>query len=144
MNVQIRTGTADDIPAVLRIQSESPEAVPWPADGYTLLLNQGRRLLIATPESESAIAGFLLYQELPEGDAEVLNLAVDPSLRRRGLATGLLQRLIDERPGAILLEVRETNARARNLYAKLGFQIAGRRKGYYHRPVGDALVLRRP
>jgi ribosomal-protein-alanine N-acetyltransferase len=43
----------------------------------------------------------------------------------------------------VYLEVRESNAPARALYAAHGFQEAGRRKEYYRRPVEDAVVLRR-
>jgi ribosomal-protein-alanine N-acetyltransferase len=42
---------------------------------------------------------------------------------------------------AVFLEVRESNAAARALYARFGFREGGRRRGYYRKPVEDALVL---
>lgn len=140
MPLSVRDARDEDLPAVVAIQSRSPEAVPWPEDGYRLLLNQGRRLLVA--ESDGVVVGFLLYQELPDDDAEVLNLAVDPDARRQGVGRALLRRMIADRRGAILLEVRESNVAARALYAALGFRQEARRPGYYHRPVEDALLLR--
>ena len=139
--VEIRDARDADLPRVVDIQRRSPEAVPWPEDGYQLLLNQGRRLLVAV--AEQRVAGFLLYQKLPEGEAEILNLAVDPDFRRRGLGAALMEELVGANSGAILLEVRESNAAARGLYARFGFREVGRRSAYYHRPVEDALVLRR-
>ena len=139
--VTVRPAQDADIPAVVGIQERSPEAVPWPADGYRLLLNQGRRLLVA--EIDGVVSGFLLYQELPDDEAEILNIAVHPDFRRRGLGRALIERLAHERPGPQLLEVRESNVRARGLYATMGFEEVGRRKGYYHRPVEDVLLLRR-
>nr|MCU0626508.1 GNAT family N-acetyltransferase [Gemmatimonadaceae bacterium] len=44
---------------------------------------------------------------------------------------------------AIWLEVRVSNAAARALYERRGFTLVGRRRGYYRKPVEDALVLRR-
>jgi ribosomal-protein-alanine N-acetyltransferase len=41
-----------------------------------------------------------------------------------------------------LLEVRESNAAARTLYARWGFTVAGRRKRYYSHPTEDALLMR--
>lgn len=139
MPLVIRDACDEDIAAIVAIQERSPEAVPWPEAGYRLLLDQGRRLLVA---QTNTVVGFLLYQELPEGEAEVLNLAVDPDNRRRGAAEALLRRMIADRNGGVLLEVRESNTAARALYAKLGFREDGRRPGYYHRPVEDAVLLR--
>ena len=58
-------------------------------------------------------------------------------------AAALMEELVGANSGAILLEVRESNAAARGLYARFGFREVGRRSAYYHRPVEDALVLRR-
>ena len=44
---------------------------------------------------------------------------------------------------AVYLEVRDSNQRARQLYRSRGFEEVGRRRGYYRRPVEDAIVLRR-
>ncbi|MCL2340061.1 MAG: tRNA (adenosine(37)-N6)-threonylcarbamoyltransferase complex transferase subunit TsaD, partial [Actinomycetia bacterium] len=72
---------------------------------------------------------------LQDGDLQVLDIAVDPSWRRRGIGRQLLQRLLSDARelGATTasLEVRPSNSAARAFYDDLGFQTAGRRPGYY-------------
>ncbi len=79
-------------------------------------------------------------------EGEILNLAVAPDGRRRGLGHALVRRVLEGLTSrgaqAIYLEVRESNASARRLYAGHGFREVGRRKQYYRRPVEDAIVLR--
>ena len=79
-------------------------------------------------------------------EGEILNLAVAPPGRRRGLGRALVRGVLDALTSrgarAIYLEVRESNAPARALYAAHGFREVGRRKQYYRRPVEDAIVLR--
>lgn len=76
---------------------------------------------------------------------EVLNIAVRPDARRKGLAWSLLRRALewgrDKKLARCLLEVREGNGPALALYAKAGFQIQGRRKRYYADTGEDALLL---
>ena len=82
-------------------------------------------------------------------EAELANLAVDPSRRGTGVGAALLRAFLDQvdaeppRP-AVYLEVRASNAAAQRLYARAGFVPAGVRRDYYERPREDALVLRRP
>jgi ribosomal-protein-alanine N-acetyltransferase len=92
--------------------------------------------------------GFVLARAIA-GEAEIITLAVAPAARRQGLATRLMEqavvRAIALQAEALFLEVAEDNHAALRLYAGLGFEIAGRRVGYYRRddalPV-DALVMR--
>ena len=80
-------------------------------------------------------------------EGEIANLAVDPSGWGSGIGKALLDAALDEgeRRGAaaVYLEVRDSNARARRLYQSRQFEEVGRRRGYYQRPVEDAIVLRR-
>lgn len=83
-------------------------------------------------------------------EAELLTLAVVPEARGRGLGESLVTALEAEARGrgaaVVFLEVADTNAPARRLYARMGYVFAGRRPRYYDRrdadPV-DALVLRK-
>ncbi len=79
-------------------------------------------------------------------EGEILNLAVAPGGRRKGLGRSLVEAILgvlkDRDVSHIYLEVRESNAPARALYAAQGFREVGRRKAYYRRPVEDAIVLR--
>lgn len=85
-------------------------------------------------DASDAIQGFTLSRVVA-GEAELLLVAVDPSLRRRGIGRLLVDHVADDarRYGAtvMFLEVRENNAAARQLYHALGFVDVGRRANYY-------------
>jgi ribosomal protein S18 acetylase RimI-like enzyme len=76
----------------------------------------------------------------------VLNLAVAPDARRRGLGGALLRAgiaaLRHRRVSEVFLEVREPNRSAQALYLSHGFRPVGQRASYYRNPREDALVLR--
>ena len=80
-------------------------------------------------------------------ETDVMNVAVHPDWRRRGIAEGLIAHLIQELQNrgskALMLEVRASNDPATALYEKLGFQQVGLRKNYYRNPKEDALILRK-
>jgi ribosomal-protein-alanine N-acetyltransferase len=139
--IRIRRMQARDLPAVARIQAACPEASQWPPRDYlayaAIVVQQAGRL-----------AGFAAARAVPPDELEILNLAVAPAARRRGLGRALLEVLL-ALPGRILyLEVRASNAPARALYASAGFVEAGVRKGYYaplqdpNSPPEDAIVMK--
>jgi ribosomal-protein-alanine N-acetyltransferase len=90
------------------------------------------------------IGGYLIGREVA-GTGEVLNLAVAPDCRRRGVARGLLRAglamLRKRRVQEVFLEVRESNQSAQALYLSSGFRPVGQRTAYYRNPKEDALVL---
>ena len=90
------------------------------------------------------IAGYLIGREVA-GTGEVLNLAVAPDCRRRGVARALLRtglaKLRKRRVQEVFLEVRESNQSAQALYLSSGFRPVGQRTAYYRNPKEDALVL---
>lgn len=96
-------------------------------------------------QTSRGLAGYFIGRETA-GMGEVLNLAVAPEFRRRGVASALLEsglaafrrRKADE----VFLEVRESNITAQALYVGRGFRPVGQRAGYYRHPKEDALVLR--
>ncbi len=79
------------------------------------------------------------------GECYMDNVAVFPQHRGKGVATTLLEALLEEarrRGGEFLsLEVRPSNTGAVRLYEKLGFRREGRRKSFYTDPREDALLL---
>ena len=91
------------------------------------------------------IAGYVVALDAAD-EGEILNLAVAPGGRRNGLGRALVRSILEALTARgvrqVYLEVRESNAPARALYAARGFKEVGRRKQYYRRPVEDAIVLR--
>lgn len=100
-------------------------------------------------EDQGQIVAWLGARLLAQ-EAEVLNMAVRPAWRQRGLGRELLAALLTQvdRLGIerVLLEVRQSNLGAQALYRRCGFVVCGQRKGYY-RSAGnqreDALVMQR-
>ncbi|HEX5004014.1 MAG TPA: ribosomal protein S18-alanine N-acetyltransferase [Gemmatimonadales bacterium] len=117
---------------------------PWPLEGFREVLGMPGTVALVMTDADETIAYFMAREIL--GTAEVLNLAVVPEYRGRGLGAALLDAglaAVSARGGSeIFLEVRASNAVAQALYARRGFRTAGRRRGYYRRPDEDALVLR--
>jgi len=78
-------------------------------------------------------------------EAHITLLGIHPDYRRQGLGQLLLFTLLEDAIARQLkwatLEVNENNIAAIELYQKLGFQVAGKRKGYYQPAGDDALVL---
>jgi [ribosomal protein S18]-alanine N-acetyltransferase len=97
--------------------------------------------------SGGVIAGFLVSRLVFSAtggaavEREILNVAVDPPFRRKGLGDLLLSAEL-EQGGVHFLEVRESNAPARRLYEKHGFRAEAMRKGYYDAPVENAILMR--
>jgi ribosomal-protein-alanine N-acetyltransferase len=77
------------------------------------------------------------------GEVEILNLAVEPHMRRQGIGQALLRHLLGEVTGEVFLEVRAGNSSAQRFYGKAGFQEVGRRPGYYRNPSEAAIVMRK-
>ena len=130
--VRVRAGSREDLPQIQRIQTATRDAAHWEPGNYL-----DYDLHVA--ELRGHIVGFLVSRRVDDDEVEVLNLAVDPEFRRRGIGTRLL-RHIDSRH--VFLEVRESNEVAQNLYRKLGFAEIGRREKYYDDPVEAAIVMR--
>ncbi len=100
---------------------------------------------MAETEGTGAIAGYIVALDAAD-EGEILNLAVAPAGRRNGLGRALVQHILEALTARgvrqVYLEVRESNAPARALYAAHGFKEVARRTQYYRRPVEDAIVLR--
>jgi ribosomal-protein-alanine N-acetyltransferase len=130
----IRQATPEDLEAIDRIQAGSPEAAQWPPGDYL-------RYDCRVAEREGRVAGFAVFRRLGPGEAEILNLAVDPGCRRRGVARSLLQGALPDFRGRVFLEVRRSNSAAQRLYELFGFQITGVRPQYYSEPLETAVVM---
>ena len=92
------------------------------------------------------VAGYVGSQTVCD-ETDMMNVAVSADYRRRGLGEQLVLALVEELKAmgskCLTLEVRDSNAPARALYEKLGFQQVGLRKNYYRNPKEDAYILRK-
>ena len=118
---------------------------PWSEKSIASELeNQWAYWLVAVDGDQ--VAGYIGSQTSID-ESDVMNVAVHPDFRRRGIAESLICRLVEElkKKGshALMLEVRASNAPAISLYEKLGFLQVGCRRNYYRNPKEDALILRK-
>jgi [ribosomal protein S18]-alanine N-acetyltransferase len=141
--VQIRLCQIEDLPQVKAILEKSPEASDWSMEVLLEALTQhAKYFLVATQQKE--IMGFISGRRILD-EGEILNLAVKEVVRRRGIASNLLQVALEffQQDHALqaFLEVRESNLPAVHFYTKAGFHQIGRRPTYYRNPDEAALVL---
>ena len=96
-------------------------------------------------DSARGAAGYLIGREAA-ASGEILNLAVAPEFRQRGIGGALLEEGLRafgrRRATEVFLEVRESNHSAQALYLARGFRPVGQRAAYYRNPREDALILR--
>ncbi len=145
-NDPLRVARESDLSSVARIEMAS-FADPWSEHDFRGVLGYPQGIfLVSADRSTGVVTGYAIALCVVD-EAEILNLAVDPVARRSGLGGRLLDAALAEAEGrgaaAVFLEVRESNAAARKLYASRGFAELSRRRRYYRNPVEDALVLRR-
>ena len=119
-------------------------ADPWSTQDFSDCVASDALFLVA--ETGDTIGGYVVALDAAD-EGEILNLAVAPAGRRNGLGRALVEEILEALVARgvrqVYLEVRESNAPARALYAAQEFREVGRRKQYYRRPVEDAIVLRR-
>lgn len=144
--IRIRPLASGDLNPVLSITVASPEASQWTRADYEQFLRNAPSCICSVAEIDNAVAGFICFRVVSD-EAEVLNLVVSPSARRRGVASRLLADAtrISEQRGArrMFLEVRDTNQPAILFYERHGFRLTARRRRYYSNPLADALILAR-
>jgi ribosomal-protein-alanine N-acetyltransferase len=133
-----------DLDAVLAIEQES-FTNPWTREMYLAEIeNRGVSYCFVVRDAGGAVIGFCSFWRVLD-EMHINNVAVTRVHRGAGVGTALMREVL--RQGAQLgarratLEVRRSNEEARRLYERLGFTVAGVRRGYYSNPVEDALVL---
>jgi ribosomal-protein-alanine N-acetyltransferase len=141
--IEIRDAGPDDLAMVVRIERAS-FGDPWSDSSFRSLLRaETSRFRVAT--RDGALVGYAIASRIGD-EAELANLAVDPTVRRAGVGALLLDDLLrstaEEPAATVYLEVRASNEPAQALYRGRGFEAVGRRKGYYSRPDEDAVVMR--
>lgn len=118
---------------------------PWSEKSVSSELSNPLSLWIVATEN-NRVVGYVGSQSVI-GEADMMNIAVAPEYRRRGVANALIIELISQLASrdvhSLTLEVRASNIPAITLYEKLDFVQVGCRPNYYSSPKEDALILRK-
>lgn len=119
----------------------------WGQDEFERLLSERAvRAHVVSEGPRGQLLGFVISHMVPP-EAEVLSIAVLGDRRGQGFGRMLLKhhlsRLASEGVTTSFLEVDETNVAAVRLYDAFGYEVVGRRRGYYAEGAADALMLRR-
>ncbi|KAG7673960.1 hypothetical protein Ndes2526B_g02564 [Nannochloris sp. 'desiccata'] len=140
INVQkcaaIRLAEPGDIPALAAIEDASRPGGNWNAAQVAEELERERAIVIVDEQPNGQVAGWIVTWRVPPDELHVLELAVCPSHRRKGIATSLLLAALnkqhrEEATTLVLLEVRASNEGAISMYEKAGFIAVGRRRKFY-------------
>lgn len=142
IKVHIRWMIRRDMAEVLEIEKSSFE-FPWSEEDFIRCLRQ-RNCIGMVAEYDERVVGFMIY-ELHKNQLHVLNFAVSPDVRRRGVGEQMVSKLIgklsQQRRNRIVLEIRETNLAAQLFFRSLDFRAISVLRDYYDDTVEDAYVL---
>ena len=118
---------------------------PWSESSIASELNNRLSCWLVALDG-NVVIGYVGSQSVL-GETDMMNIAVHPAYRKQGVAKSLIQNLIDtisqQGSHSLMLEVRQSNEPAKNLYLSLGFETVGIRKNYYRNPRENALILRK-
>ena len=147
MDLSIEPMSVEDVPEVLDIE-RSVFPFPWTKGMFLheLKVPFSRSCVVRLCDGSRKLAGYVCWWVVGD-EAEILNIAVDPSCRRLGIARTLVEHVSSDARAraatALHLEVERDNTAARRLYESLGFLESGLRRNYYA-PGVDALIMTRP
>jgi [ribosomal protein S18]-alanine N-acetyltransferase len=140
--VDIRALALADLNGIEEIEYRAYDT-PWSRSMFAGELAKPASLCLGAFEGER-LAGYLIVSRYVDA-WHIMNIAVSPDFRRRGIATALLERLFeltdDRSRRGYTLEVRVSNDGAIRLYERLGFVARGVRRGYYTDNREDALIM---
>jgi len=138
--VTIRTLGYSDLPQVISTERRA-FPTPWSLAMFVLELSKPSGVCLAAIE-ERRVVGYLICSRYADV-WHLMNIAVDPPARRRGIATALLEEMIVRagRDASYTLEVRPSNSSAIALYERFGFRSAGMRRRYYQDTGEDAVIM---
>jgi ribosomal-protein-alanine N-acetyltransferase len=143
MKVELRSLRAQDLDAVEVIERVS-YPTPWSRAMFAAELQKPSSLALGAYGESGELVGYAIVSRYVDA-WHLMNIAVVPEFRRRGIARSLLERLFEVTAADLrrgyTLEVRVSNADAIRLYERLGFEARGIRRGYYTDNREDALIM---
>ena len=144
MRIELRPLELRDLNAIEVIERQS-YPTPWSRSMFASELAKPSSISLGAFSAETGeLVGYLIISRYVDA-WHVMNVAVAPAQRRRGIARAMLERLFDETASderrGYTLEVRVSNEGAIKLYEHLGFVARGVRRGYYTDNREDALIM---
>ena len=140
-SITIRRLGYSDLPHVIAIERRA-FPTPWSLAMFVLELSKPSGVCLAASFGNDLV-GYLICSRYDDV-WHLMNVAVDPSRRRRGVGSALLAEMLD-RAGRgqdrYTLEVRTSNAGAIEMYERFGFTAAGMRRRYYQDTGEDAVIM---
>jgi len=144
MMIEFRKLKLRDLNPIEEIERTS-YPTPWSRSMFASELAKPSSICLGAVDGEKdELVGYLIISRYVDA-WHVMNIAIAPEYRRRGIARRLMERLFevtarDARRG-YTLEVRVSNEAAIRLYEELGFRSRGIRRGYYTDNREDALIM---
>jgi len=140
--ILIREMREEDLPAIVEIERTS-FSLPWSETSFRKELHKTRPLSRVALLNDTVVG--YVCAECVADEGHILNLAVRPDYRQKGIATTLVETSIEEMKlracRFVYLEVRASNYAAKRLYQSFGFRVVGIRKKYYVLPIEDAVIM---
>jgi ribosomal-protein-alanine N-acetyltransferase len=142
--IEVRRLGARDLSAIETIERLSYRT-PWSRSMFAGELAKPSSVCLGAYDAHTgALIGYAIVSRYVDA-WHVMNLAVEPVYRRRGVGTALLERLFEATAGdgrrGYTLEVRVSNTGAMRLYERAGFRARGIRRGYYTDNREDAIIM---
>jgi ribosomal-protein-alanine N-acetyltransferase len=138
----IRRMEEEDVPAVAAIERNS-FSLPWSDTSFLNEIRKEHGISRVAVVGDTVVGYVSAESVLDEG--HILNLGVHPEYKKRGIATALVENILEELKVRacrfLYLEVRASNFVAKRLYQGFGFSVVGRRKNYYVAPNEDAVIM---
>ena len=148
MKILISNMSEEDLPYVLDIETKCFSR-PWTEKMFLFELERNKVSRVYTAkleEKSNLVCGYICIWLFP-GEAQIINLAVNPEYQGQGIGKQLIEFALDkiacERIDEVFLEVRASNMPALTLYEKAGFLKIGRRKKYYSDTGEDAFLMKK-
>ena len=142
-NVNIIPTTEEHLDRIAEIEALC-FSTPWSRKSFADSMANEQVISLFTATLNNEIVGYICLFHLFE-EGELLNIAVCPNYRKRGIAQQLINKMFElfkqKDITRITLEVRESNNNAKNLYLKNGFKPIGIRKNYYTSPLENGIVM---
>jgi len=147
--IKIRAMAADDLSRVYELDKQC-FSLPWPQRAFRYELEENAASsqwvaeVVSGEDGENQVVGLIITWLLVD-EAHIATLSVDPDYRRRKIGSKLicaaLRAEVARGATSATLEVRANNQAAQRLYYRFGFQVVGRRPGYYRDNGEDAIIL---